>query len=119
MKLCFPPQAPNRRVLTRRRTEGPRYSSHAETRSSDRQDRITTFEQAVSVRERLRPARCAGSRQDVVKVRSSPAGFSDFAAMNGVCARYVTEPYPARTTVHSQIGQSLIAVDCVASLPRR
>ncbi len=81
----------------------------------------TFEEQAVQVFENVSALLDAAGAtwQDVVKVQIFLADFSDFAAMNEVYARYVTEPYPARTTVHSQIGQSLIAVDCVASLPRR
>lgn len=54
--------------------------------------------------------------QDVVKVQVFLADFADFAEMNEVYATYVTEPYPARTTVHSKIGESEIAVDCIAVL---
>ena len=53
---------------------------------------------------------------DVVKVQVFLADFADFAAMNEVYSQYVQPPYPARTTVHSKIGQSDIAVDCVAVL---
>lgn len=51
---------------------------------------------------------------DAVKVTIYLADFADFAEMNGVYESYVSEPYPARTTVRSQIGQSAIAVDCIA-----
>jgi 2-iminobutanoate/2-iminopropanoate deaminase len=54
---------------------------------------------------------------DVVKVQVFLADFGDFAVMNEVYSSYVSEPYPARTTVHSRIGQSDIAVDCIAVLP--
>lgn len=52
--------------------------------------------------------------KDVVKVQVFLADFADFASMNQVYSQYVSEPYPARTTVHSKIGQALIAVDCIA-----
>ncbi|MBX3011539.1 MAG: Rid family detoxifying hydrolase [Caldilineaceae bacterium] len=52
-----------------------------------------------------------------VKVTVYLADFADFAKMNEVYLNYVTEPYPARTTVHSRIGQSEIAVDCIALVP--
>ncbi len=52
-----------------------------------------------------------------VKVTVYLADFKDFAAMNQVYSQYVTEPYPARTTVHSKIGQADIAVDCIALVP--
>lgn len=54
---------------------------------------------------------------DVVKVTIFIADFADFAEMNQVYNEYVVEPYPARTTVHSKIGQSLVAADCTAILP--
>jgi 2-iminobutanoate/2-iminopropanoate deaminase len=54
---------------------------------------------------------------DVVKVQVFLADFADFAAMNEVYAEYVVEPYPARTTVHSKIGASLVAADAIAVLP--
>ena len=56
------------------------------------------------------------SWSDVVKVQVFLADFADFAEMNDVYASYVTEPYPPRTTVRSQIGESRIAVDCIAVL---
>lgn len=51
---------------------------------------------------------------DAVKVTVYLADWADFAEMNAVYESYVSEPYPARTTVRSQIGQSAIAVDCIA-----
>lgn len=56
---------------------------------------------------------------DVVKVQIFLADFADFAAMNEVYGEYVSEPYPARTTVHSKIGQSLVAADVIAVLPEK
>ena len=55
---------------------------------------------------------------DVVKVQIFIADFADFAAMNEVYSEYVTEPYPARSTVHSKVGQSLVAADVIAVLPQ-
>ena len=61
--------------------------------------------------------RAAGAGwHNVVKVQVFLADFTDFAAMNEVYQQYVTEPYPARTTVHSRIGNSEIAVDAIAVL---
>lgn len=54
---------------------------------------------------------------DAVKVTVFLADFADFAKMNEIYLKYVSEPYPARTTVHSRIGQSDIAVDCIALVP--
>ena len=56
---------------------------------------------------------------DVVKVQVFLADFADFAAMNEVYAEYVVEPYPARTTVLSKIGSSLVAADVIAVLPQK
>jgi 2-iminobutanoate/2-iminopropanoate deaminase len=53
---------------------------------------------------------------DVVKVQIFLADFANFADMNEIYLAYVTEPYPARTTVRSRIGQAEIAVDCIAVL---
>ncbi len=52
-----------------------------------------------------------------VKVTIYLADFADFAQMNEIYSHYVSEPYPARTTVHSRIGQNEIAVDCIAVVP--
>jgi 2-iminobutanoate/2-iminopropanoate deaminase len=60
----------------------------------------------------------AGASWDyAVKVTVYLADFSNFAAMNEVYLRYIHEPYPARTTVQSAIGQSPLVVDCIALLP--
>jgi 2-iminobutanoate/2-iminopropanoate deaminase len=55
---------------------------------------------------------------DVVKVQIFLADFADFAAMNEIYGEYVSEPYPARTTVLSKIGQSLVAADVIAVVPQ-
>ncbi len=52
-----------------------------------------------------------------VKVTIYLADFADFAQMNEIYLRYVSAPYPARSTVQSKIGQNAIAVDCIAVLP--
>ena len=54
-----------------------------------------------------------------VKVTVFLADFANFAKMNEVYLNYVSDPYPARTTVHSRIGQSEIAVDCIALVAER
>jgi 2-iminobutanoate/2-iminopropanoate deaminase len=80
----------------------------------------TFEEQAVQVFENVTALLQAADAtwQDVVKVQVFLADFANFDVMNAVYAQYVSEPYPARTTVHSQIGQALIAVDCIAALRR-
>ena len=60
----------------------------------------------------------AGSSwQQAVKVTVYLADWSDFAAMNEVYQQFVSPPYPARSTVPAKIGNSLIAVDCIAVVP--
>ena len=58
------------------------------------------------------------SWQHAVKVTVVLADFGNFAAMNQVYANYVTEPFPARTTLEAKIGTSAIGVDCIAVIPR-
>jgi 2-iminobutanoate/2-iminopropanoate deaminase len=58
------------------------------------------------------------SWQHAVKVTVMLADFGNFAAMNQVYANYVTEPFPARTTLEAKIGTSAIGVDCIAVIPR-
>jgi 2-iminobutanoate/2-iminopropanoate deaminase len=56
--------------------------------------------------------------QNVVKVNVYLVNALDFAEMNAVYRQFLTEPYPARTTVQAGlVGQMLIEVDCVAVLP--
>ena len=55
------------------------------------------------------------SWEHVVKVGVFLADLKDFGAMNDIYKTYLTEPYPARTTV--QVGLPtgmLIEVDCMA-----
>jgi len=58
------------------------------------------------------------SWQHAIKVTVVLADFGNFAAMNQIYANYVTEPYPARTTLEAKIGTSAIGVDCIAVIPR-
>jgi len=55
---------------------------------------------------------------DVVKVQIFLADWNDFAVMNEVYGQFVSEPYPARTTVLSKIGGSLVAADVIAVVPQ-
>ena len=57
------------------------------------------------------------SWQHAVKVTVVLADFGNFAAMNQVYANYVTEPFPARTTLEAKIGTNAIGVDCIAVIP--
>jgi 2-iminobutanoate/2-iminopropanoate deaminase len=51
---------------------------------------------------------------DAVKVEVHLANLQDFGAFNEVYAEYVTPPYPARTTVGSQLRDVLVEVDLIA-----
>ncbi|MDQ3249354.1 MAG: Rid family detoxifying hydrolase [Chloroflexota bacterium] len=57
------------------------------------------------------------SWQHAVKVTIFLADFANFAAVNEVYVKFVSAPYPARTTLQATIGQSAISVDCIAVLP--
>ena len=57
------------------------------------------------------------SLSDVVKVNVHLSDTSFFARYNQVYARRFTQPYPARTTVGSDLGHTpgmLIEIDCIA-----
>jgi len=77
-------------------------------------------EQAVCTFENLKTiVEAAGaSLQDVVKVNAYLANMGDFAKFNDLYRRYFSEPYPARTTVHSALAGFMIEIDCVAVLPK-
>lgn len=57
------------------------------------------------------------SWKHAVKVTVILADFSNFAAMNQIYLKYVSEPYPARTTLQAQIGTNALGVDCIAVIP--
>jgi 2-iminobutanoate/2-iminopropanoate deaminase len=59
---------------------------------------------------------------DVVKVTVHLGDTSLFARYNAVYARRFSQPYPARTTVGSDLGHApgmLIEIDCVAYCPEK
>jgi len=64
-------------------------------------------------------AAAGASLADVVKVTVHLSDTSLFARYNAVYARRFSSPYPARTTVGSNLGQlpgMLIEADCVANV---
>lgn len=84
------------------------------------QVRASTFaEQAEQVFQNVGELLAAAGTDwaHAVKVTIYLADFADFAQMNEIYLRYVSAPYPARSTVQSKIGQNLVAVDCIAVLP--
>jgi 2-iminobutanoate/2-iminopropanoate deaminase len=54
------------------------------------------------------------SMAGVVKVTAHLADLGDFATFNKVYMRYFSPPYPARTTVGSQLRGILVEVDVIA-----
>jgi 2-iminobutanoate/2-iminopropanoate deaminase len=54
----------------------------------------------------------------VVKVGVFLADLGNFAEMNEIYQKYLTEPYPARTTVQVVLPPTIaIEVDCIALIP--
>ncbi len=59
------------------------------------------------------------SWQHVVKTGVFLADLRHFGEMNEIYRQYLTEPYPARTTVQVVLPpQMLIEVDCIAVVPK-
>lgn len=59
------------------------------------------------------------SWKNVVKVGVFLADLKDFGEMNDIYKAYLTEPYPARTTVQAGLPTDmLIEVDCMAIIPQ-
>ncbi|MCU1675462.1 MAG: yabJ [Frankiales bacterium] len=62
-------------------------------------------------------AAAGSSFDDVMMTRVYLAKAEDFAAMNAVYTAYVTEPFPARTTVYVGLPPGmLVEIDCLAVL---
>lgn len=57
------------------------------------------------------------SLEHCVKVTAHLADLDDFAAYNEVYSRYVSAPYPVRTTVGSTLAGILVEIDVVAVRP--
>lgn len=59
------------------------------------------------------------SWKHVVKVSVFLANLKDFGMMNDIYKTYLTEPYPARTTIQAGLPTGmLIEVDCMAIIPQ-
>jgi 2-iminobutanoate/2-iminopropanoate deaminase len=55
---------------------------------------------------------------NVVRTGVFLADLGNFGKMNGIYQQYLTEPYPARTTVQAVLPpQMAIEVDCIAIIP--
>ena len=71
-------------------------------------DNITTLLEAAGT-----------SWKHVVKVGVFLADLKNFSEMNDIYKTYLTEPYPARTTVQAGLPiDMLIEVDCMAIVPQ-
>ncbi len=60
---------------------------------------------------------CGCTLADVVKVQLHLADIADFEAVNGVYTKHFREPFPARTTVGSQLRGIRVEIDLIAALP--
>ena len=59
------------------------------------------------------------SWKNVIKVGVFLADLKDFGKMNDIYKTYLTQPYPARTTVQAGLPTDmLIEVDCMAIVPQ-
>lgn len=80
----------------------------------------STFEeQAVRTFENLRAVAAAAGAgpRDFVKVNAYLSDMGDFSKFNEIYRRYFEEPYPARTTVQSDLPGFLIELDAIVVLP--
>ena len=57
-----------------------------------------------------------GSLASTIKAQVYLGDLGDRALLNAIFAQYFPEPYPARTTVQSNLGEVLIEVDVVVVL---
>ena len=55
--------------------------------------------------------------RDVLKVTIILNDMANFGELNEIYQRYVSEPYPARTTLQSNLGTNALFVDCIAAVP--
>lgn len=72
---------------------------------------ILTFDNLQAVAEAA-----GASLKDFVKVNAYLNDMGNFAKYNEIYRRYFSEPYPARTTVHSALVGMMIEVDGIAVL---
>jgi len=59
-------------------------------------------------------AAAGGNLTDVVKMTVHLADIADFDAFNAVYRQYLSEPFPTRTTVGSQLRGILVEIDAIA-----
>lgn len=78
-----------------------------------------TFEEQVrlTMENLARIAQAAGTSLDrTVRMGVFLRDIEDFAAMNAVVAEYLTEPYPARTTVQVPLKGFDVEIDAIIAL---
>ena len=77
-----------------------------------------TVETPEEVRDRVLEA-AGTSWKHAVKVGVFLADLGNFAEMNEIYRRYLTPPFPARTTVEAGLAPGMgIEVDCIAVVPQ-
>jgi 2-iminobutanoate/2-iminopropanoate deaminase len=54
---------------------------------------------------------------DIVRIGCYLNSLDDFAEWNTVMAEYLPQPYPARTTIPSDLPNFLIEIDAIAVIP--
>ncbi len=54
---------------------------------------------------------------NVVKTNIYLSDLNNFAEMNEIYKTFLSEPYPARTTIQAELGNKAIVVDCIAVIP--
>lgn len=54
---------------------------------------------------------------DIVKTTVHLQDLNDFTEFNEAYGEFFTEPYPARTTVGSQLANILVEIDVIAAFP--
>ena len=88
-------------------TGKPQFDDGFEEQAKLTFDNVTTLLEAAGT-----------SWEYAVKVGVFLADLGNFAKMNEIYKTYVTEPYPARTTIQAVLpAQMAIEVDCVALIP--
>lgn len=72
---------------------------------------LQTFENLKTVVEAA-----GGDLKNAVKIQVYLKDTADFEKMNEIYRRYIPEPFPARTTIQTNLRISLIEVDAVIAL---
>lgn len=88
-------------------TGKPQFDGSFEEQAKLTFDNVTTLLEAAGT-----------SWEHTVKVGVFLADLGNFAKMNEIYKEYLTEPYPARTTIQAVLPAKMaIEVDCIAIIP--